>query len=72
MHAQGVPKDVIADRIKLASKGAPAAKVVENVLKEDPWKTDQAAKDAKKRQTKLKNEVKKQKILEKKKNRREL
>jgi hypothetical protein len=70
MHAQGVPKDVIADKIKQSSKGTTPQKVVEGVLKDDPWKTEKANKDAKKRQAKLKNEVKKQQKQEKKKMRR--
>jgi hypothetical protein len=72
MHAQGVPKDVIAEKIKLSSKGAPAKKIVEGVLKEEPWKTEKANKEAKRRQTKLKNEVKKQQKEERKKFQREL
>lgn len=57
MHAQGIPKDVIADKIKIATKDASASKVVEGVLKDDPWKSDKAVKEAKKRQNKLKNEI---------------
>jgi hypothetical protein len=72
MHAQGVPKDVIAEKIRLSSKGTSAQKVVEGVLKEDPWKTEKANKEAKRRQTKLKNEVKRQQKQERKKSHREL
>jgi hypothetical protein len=61
MHAQGVPKEAIAHRIKHASKDASPDRLVEGVLrKEDPWKADKANREAKKRQNKLKNEIRKQ------------
>lgn len=61
MAAQGVPKKVIAEKIKLSAKGTNAEKLVEGVLrKEDPWKADRASRESKKRQNKLKNEIRKQ------------
>ncbi len=65
MHAQGVPKEVIADKIKLSAKDTSADKLVDGVLKSDPVQ-DKVARDAKKRQTKLKNEIRKQAKAERK------
>lgn len=65
MHAQGVPKEAIAQRIKHASKDASPDRLVDGVLrKEDPWKSEKANRDAKKRQNKLKNEIRKQEKME--------
>mmetsp|Transcript_9530 Transcript_9530/g.14339 ORF Transcript_9530/g.14339 Transcript_9530/m.14339 type:complete len:124 (-) Transcript_9530:65-436(-) len=61
MHAHGVPKEAIAQRIKHASKAAPASKLVDGVLRrDDPWKAEKSQREAKKRQNKLKNEIRKQ------------
>lgn len=61
MHAQGVPKEAIAQRIKHVSKATTPDRLVEGVLrKDDPWKAEKAQRESKKRQNKLKNEIRKQ------------